>query len=210
MNQNDILPILRNLIESEEVVFFPTTSQKSLFAQPECMNQLTLTALFTKPSTLCFLAVPWFRLVQFLWNRKVSIDCQWKLPVGTASGRCSSWQFFWERPWWIALLTSKQLHVDCNFFAFKTFWQQNHNFRWTMIQIHETDSFGYIVSNHYQMCKHFSDTSFLRTKVRIFMATSWRHVFGKNTVEFNYFTQIGSSDHLNNDKVLYVWCYRYL
>ena len=147
MNQNDILPILRNLIESEEVVFFPTTSQKSLFAQPECMNQLTLTALFTKPPTSCFLAVPWFRLVQFLRNRKVSIDCQWELPAGTASGRCSSWQFFWERPGvskepaalWIALLTSKQLHVDYNFFVFKTFWQQNHNFLWTMIQIHETE-----------------------------------------------------------------------
>ena len=52
-----------------------------------------ITVLFTKPPASWFPAVPWFQLVQFLWNTKVSIGCQWELLAGTTSGGRSSQRF---------------------------------------------------------------------------------------------------------------------
>ena len=48
--------------------------------------RLHFTALFTKPLASRFPNVPWFWLVQFLWNRNVSIGCQCEPLAGTASG----------------------------------------------------------------------------------------------------------------------------
>ena len=44
-----------------------------------------VTALFTKPAASQFTAVPLVCLVQFLWNTKVSIGCQWEPLAGTTS-----------------------------------------------------------------------------------------------------------------------------
>ena len=59
-----------------------------------CPTTPRLTALFTKLPASRFPAVPWFWLVQCLWNRKVSIGCQWEPLAGTTSEGHSSCCFF--------------------------------------------------------------------------------------------------------------------